>query len=89
MSAVHAHLTWCSLGIWRGVLSEAFYHMAGDDVAPRQKTALIREQGDTSSGPADLTLIHRLANLGAAEATSIHVYGASFDRFGTDVNHTF
>jgi predicted metal-dependent enzyme (double-stranded beta helix superfamily) len=89
MSAVHAHRTWCSLGIWRGVLSEAFYDMPEGDIAPHQTKAIVRGQGDTSSGPADLTVIHRLANLSTAEAISIHVYGASFDRFGSDVNHIF
>ncbi|MFC7551922.1 hypothetical protein ACFQU7_05950 [Pseudoroseomonas wenyumeiae] len=29
MSPVHAHRTWCALGVYRGVLSEAFYDLPG------------------------------------------------------------
>jgi predicted metal-dependent enzyme (double-stranded beta helix superfamily) len=89
MSPVHAHRTWCALGIHSGVLSEAFYELPEDNLKPRQTRMLLREEGRTSSGPADPRLIHRLANLGTTEAVSIHVYGASFDRFGQDVNQVF
>ena len=89
MSPVHAHRTWCALGVHRGVLSEAFYDLPVEKAPPRQTNTVLRGQGATSCGPADLRAIHRLANLGTTEATSIHVYGASFDRFGQDVNHVF
>jgi predicted metal-dependent enzyme (double-stranded beta helix superfamily) len=89
MSPVHAHRTWCALGIHRGVLCEAFYDFPEGKPQPVQSAAVLREQGAISHGPADPRLIHRLANLGTAEAVSIHVYGASFDRFGQDVNQIF
>ncbi|MFD1109293.1 cysteine dioxygenase family protein [Pseudoroseomonas ludipueritiae] len=89
MSPVHAHRTWCALGVHRGVLSEAFYDLPEGNSSPCQTATLLRGQGAVSFGPADLRTIHRLANLGTAEAVSIHVYGASFDRFGQDVNHLF
>jgi hypothetical protein len=76
-------------GVHRGVLSEAFYELAEDNEQPRQTGMLLRGEGSTSSGPADPRLIHRLANLGTSEAVSIHAYGASFDRFGQDVNQVF
>jgi predicted metal-dependent enzyme (double-stranded beta helix superfamily) len=89
MSPVHAHRTWCALGIHRGALCEVFYDLHRDKSDPIQSAALLREQGATSHGPADPRLIHRLANLGTADAVSIHVYGASFERFGQDVNQVF
>lgn len=89
MSPVHAHRTWCALGVHHGVLSEAFYDLPTGNMPPQQSGAVLRGRGATSCGPADLGLIHRLANLGTTEAVSIHVYGASFDRFGQDVNHIF
>ena len=46
----------------------------------------LRRPGETSHGPADPKLVHRLANLGCRDALSIHVYGVSFDRFGDGVN---
>lgn len=89
MSPVHAHRTWCALGVHRGVLSEAFYDAPEGDHQPLQTTTVLRKQGATSHGPADPRLIHRIANLGTTEAVSIHVYGAKFERFGQDVNHVF
>jgi predicted metal-dependent enzyme (double-stranded beta helix superfamily) len=89
MSPVHAHRTWCALGVHRGALSEAFYDLLPGNAPLRQTNAVLRGVGTTSCGPADLSVIHRLVNLGTSEAVSIHVYGASFDRFGQDVNHIF
>lgn len=89
MSPVHAHRTWCALGVYRGTLTEGHY-AAGSDTAPhqtiRQTGSLLRLPGTTCHGPADPSLIHRLANLSGEEAISIHVYGVAFERFGTDVN---
>jgi predicted metal-dependent enzyme (double-stranded beta helix superfamily) len=34
----------------------------------------------------DVSAIHRIANVGVVDSLSIHVYGASFDRLGADVN---
>ncbi|PHK96903.1 cysteine dioxygenase [Pseudoroseomonas rhizosphaerae] len=85
MSPVHAHRTWCALGVYRGTLTEGHY-VAGAEGAPRQTGSVLRPPGATCHGPADPGLIHRLANLGGEEAVSIHVYGVPFDRFGSDVN---
>ncbi|MBO1074500.1 cysteine dioxygenase family protein [Roseomonas marmotae] len=89
MSPVHAHLTWCALGVHHGVLTEGFYEPPEGNELPRHKECRLQPVGSTSHGPADLHLIHRLANLGSSEAISIHVYGADFDRFGQEVNHIF
>jgi predicted metal-dependent enzyme (double-stranded beta helix superfamily) len=89
MSPVHAHRTWCALGVYRGALTEGYYAAPEGSASPRQTGSLLRGAGAVSHGPADLSIIHRLANLSTNEATSIHVYGARFDRFGEDVNHVF
>ncbi|WP_237181073.1 cysteine dioxygenase family protein [Roseomonas haemaphysalidis] len=86
MSPVHAHRTWCALGVHTGSLTEGFYALPDQAAQPVQTAALLRRSGDTSSGPADPDLIHRLSNLSMANAISIHAYGADFDRFGSDVN---
>ncbi|WBV41689.1 cysteine dioxygenase family protein [Pseudoroseomonas cervicalis] len=85
MSPVHAHRTWCALGVYAGILTEGFYtpDACGQ---PVQTGSVLRPPGATCHGPADPHLIHRLANLSSGEAISIHVYGAAFDRFGEDVN---
>jgi predicted metal-dependent enzyme (double-stranded beta helix superfamily) len=89
MSPVHAHRTWCALGVHRGLLTEGFYATTSGNPIPVQTAALLRTQGDTSHGPANPDLIHRLSNLSTGKAISIHAYGADFDRFGSDVNRVY
>jgi predicted metal-dependent enzyme (double-stranded beta helix superfamily) len=85
MSPVHAHRTWCALGVYRGMLTEGFYK-ADADGQPVQTGSLLRMSGATSHGPADPEIIHRLANIGGCDAISIHVYGVAFEQFGEGVN---
>lgn len=97
MSPVHAHKTWCAFGVHRGTLTETFYgaDYGADAVAaegegeamPVPSATLLRAAGSTCHGPADPTLIHRLANLSCGTAVSIHCYGAAYERMGDDVNH--
>jgi len=84
MSPVHAHRTWCALGVHRGALTETFYTPA--EALPEPRLSVLRCPGDTSHGEARPDLIHRIANLGTCDAISIHCYGVAFERFGSDVN---
>ena len=59
---------------------------AGDTSDARPLGCSPRRTGDIVHSPADPGKIHRLANLGTTDAISIHVYGASYDRLGHDVN---
>ncbi|WP_431285376.1 cysteine dioxygenase [Humitalea sp. 24SJ18S-53] len=87
MSPVHAHQTWCALGVHRGALTETFYTPA--EPLPLPSRSVLRLPGETSHGAARPDLIHRIANLGTCDAVSIHCYGVAFDRFGSDVNTVF
>ncbi|MDB5370312.1 MAG: cysteine dioxygenase [Roseomonas sp.] len=89
MSPVHAHRTWCTLGVQDGTLTEGHYALPGGHSPPRQIGSRLLNAGAVSYGTADPRLIHRLANLGMKDAISIHIYGAAFDRFGSDVNHIY
>ena len=84
MSPVHAHKAWCALGVHRGWLVESFFDAA--DGAARPMGCRPRGIGAGSHAEADGSAIHRIANVGVADALSIHVYGASYDRLGADVN---
>jgi predicted metal-dependent enzyme (double-stranded beta helix superfamily) len=84
MSPVHAHRTWCVFGIHQGWMTETLF--AGDTSEARPFACTPRRAGDIVHAPADPDKIHRLANLGTIDALSIHVYGASYDRLGNDVN---
>ncbi|MGG5886045.1 cysteine dioxygenase [Falsiroseomonas sp. HC035] len=87
MSPVHGHRTWCALGVHQGVLTETYYAPAeGEGDLPQPHATQLLRPGEGSHGPADPTLIHRLANLSCRTAISIHCYGVGFDRFGQDVN---
>jgi predicted metal-dependent enzyme (double-stranded beta helix superfamily) len=84
MSPVHAHKAWCALGVHRGWLVESFFDAA--EGAARPVGCRPRGIGEISHAAADGQAIHRIANVGVADALSIHVYGASYDRLGADVN---
>ncbi|MFZ6764298.1 cysteine dioxygenase family protein [Pseudoroseomonas sp. WGS1072] len=85
MSPIHAHRTWCSFGVHRGVLTEGYYRGV-EEGHPAQTASLLHRPGAIVHGAADPAAAHRLANLDGEEALSIHVYGAAFERFGQDVN---
>lgn len=86
-SPVHGHRTWCAVGIHRGWLEERYFGLEGG--LPSLAARHPRAAGATSSGPADITLVHQLANVSDAPALSLHVYGVAFDRFGDGVNHVY
>ncbi len=83
MSPVHAHHTWCALGVHEGVLSEHFFTPGAP---PQLSAAHLRRRGDISHGPASPDVIHRIANCSSEVAMSIHVYGVPFAEFADGVN---
>ncbi|PZW49152.1 Cysteine dioxygenase type I [Humitalea rosea] len=87
MSPVHAHQTWCALGVHRGALTETFYTPA--EPLPEPRLSVLRRPGDISHGEARPDVIHRIANLGTCDAVSIHCYGVAYERMGSDVNVIF
>lgn len=84
MSPVHAHKTWCALGVHRGTLTETFY--AVGEGGPVPTATRLCPPGTISCTPADPASIHRLANLSCREAVSVHCYGAAFERMAQEVN---
>lgn len=89
MSPVHAHNTWCAVGVHRGTLTETFYTPAENGGLPQPRGTALRRRGDTSHGAAGPDGIHRLANLGTGTAVSIHAYGLPYGRFCSDLNRIF
>ncbi|MBS0560589.1 MAG: cysteine dioxygenase family protein [Proteobacteria bacterium] len=88
MSPVHAHKTWCAFGVHRGWLVESYFTA---DASGQASPVGCRPRGPADVGHASAgpEAIHRLANVGVADALSVHVYGAAYDRLGADVNHVF
>jgi predicted metal-dependent enzyme (double-stranded beta helix superfamily) len=85
MSPVHAHRSWCALGVHQGTLTETYYAVQEGQLPEPAATRLLRP-GDTSHGAADPRLIHRLANLSCETAVSLHCYGVAFERMATELN---
>jgi predicted metal-dependent enzyme (double-stranded beta helix superfamily) len=83
-SPIHAHRTWCSFGVHRGVMTETHYFAAASAI----QIAGVRElrAGATSHGLADRSGAHQMANLGHEPAISVHAYGVSAERIGLDLN---
>jgi len=83
-SPIHAHRSWCSLGVHRGVMTETHYFAAASAI----RRAGVRElrAGATSHGLADGSGAHQMANLGHEPAISVHAYGVSAERIGVDLN---
>ncbi len=84
-SPIHAHHTWCGVGIYRGKINEALYRENADGGAPVLSNIAVRGAGTLSfDQPNDS--IHRIANNETDPAVSIHVYGVDRARITTGAN---
>jgi 3-mercaptopropionate dioxygenase len=86
-SPIHSHKTWCALSVYEGYLTETLY--CYDEIG----IDLISEKhlfsGQVSQSPHGKPVAHRMRNNSTKPAISLHVYGAPFDRLGTDVNYVW
>ncbi len=88
-SPIHAHRTWCALGVHAGTLTESFYQAAACGTRTQHQATLARLQGAQSHGAADPSLIHQIANRGDRPAISIHIYGVGLDAIDCGVNQIY
>jgi predicted metal-dependent enzyme (double-stranded beta helix superfamily) len=84
-SPIHSHKTWCALSVYQGHLTETLY--CHDEIGIDLISEKHLFRGQVSQSPREKPFAHRLRNNGTKPAISLHVYGASFDRLGTDVNY--
>ena len=85
-SPIHAHKTWCALGVHSGALSESFFQAPCGATRTHYLSTRPRCTGTSSHGAADPSLIHQIANRGDGPAVSIHVYGVGLDAIECGVN---
>jgi 3-mercaptopropionate dioxygenase len=90
-TAIHDHVSWCVVGVHRGVEREERYDVvatptgpvlrpAGSVLAPRGHVeTLIPPDGD----------IHAVTAAGRETAISIHVYGADIERLGSSIHRRY
>jgi predicted metal-dependent enzyme (double-stranded beta helix superfamily) len=84
-SPIHSHKTWCALSVYEGQLTEALY--CHDEIGVDLISEKHLFRGHVSHSPYNKPVAHSLKNNGTKPAISLHVYGAPFDRLGTDVNY--
>lgn len=88
ITPVHAHVTWCALGLHTGVLHEETYEAWGD--GQTEPGALVETRaltrGETCCDASDGRFVHRLVNRSPAFAMSLHIYGVPPERVGDGVN---
>jgi len=90
-TAIHDHVSWCVVGVHRGVEREERYELldtpagpalrpAGSVLAPRGHVeTLIPPEGD----------IHAVTAAGRETAISIHVYGADIEVLGSSIHRRY
>ncbi len=85
---IHDHVAWCVAGVLQGAEHEELFALRDGGAALAQAGRTVNERGDVSgfAPPGD---IHRVSNLGAEVAISLHVYGADIDRLGTSVRRSY
>jgi len=90
-TAIHDHISWCVVGVYRGVEREERYDLvdaggrrclrpAGCVLAPRGHVeTLVPPDGD----------IHAVTAAGRETAISIHVYGADIEALGSSIHRRY
>jgi predicted metal-dependent enzyme (double-stranded beta helix superfamily) len=84
---IHDHVSWCVVGVYRGVERETHYARRGGVLVPTSVVearaghveALVPPAGD----------IHRVEAAGSGKTISIHVYGADIERLGSSILRTY
>jgi predicted metal-dependent enzyme (double-stranded beta helix superfamily) len=90
-TAIHDHVSWCVVGVYRGVEREERFEIAesggrrylrpaGSVLAPRGHVeTLVPPDGD----------IHAVTAAGRETAISIHVYGADIEHLGSSIHRRY
>jgi len=88
VTPIHDHVTWCVFGVVQGVEYEELYALSDDG---SYLSEVGRGQNDCGevSGFAPPGDIHRVRNIGADIAISLHVYGADITRLGSSIRRTY
>jgi predicted metal-dependent enzyme (double-stranded beta helix superfamily) len=80
---IHDHITWCVVGVLQGTEHEDLYDERCNPIGTRQG-----HTGDVSgfAPPGD---IHRIRNVGADTAISLHIYGTDITRVGSSARRYY
>jgi predicted metal-dependent enzyme (double-stranded beta helix superfamily) len=88
VTPIHDHVTWCVFGVIKGTEYEELYALSADGSYLDEVGRSQNDYGEVSgfAPPGD---IHRVRNIGADVAVSLHVYGADITRLGSSVRRIY
>ena len=90
-TAIHDHIAWCIVGVYRGIECELRYRLVEHDgercLLPTGSVEAHRGHVEALVAPAED--IHCVTAGGDEKAISIHVYGADIGRCGTSIYRRF
>ncbi len=89
-TAIHDHVTWCVVGVYRGCEEESLYRLVGDE-----DTGYLVRSGHSVNAEGSTTFfappgdIHEVRNSSNEKVISIHVYGTDVSIRGTSVRRKY
>jgi len=88
VTPIHDHVTWCVFGVVQGIEHEELFRLDEEDECLVEVGTSTNRSGDVNgfAPPGD---IHRVRNVGAETAISIHVYGTDVSRIGSSVRRYY
>ena len=87
---IHDHVSWCVVGVYRGVERETHYRLVERGGRRRLETVARSKRRRSRRGArAAGENIHSVAAAGTTKTISIHVYGADIERLGTSILRRF
>jgi 3-mercaptopropionate dioxygenase len=88
VTPIHDHVTWCVFGVVQGVEHEELFLLDAERACLVEAGTKTNEAGDVSgfAPPGD---IHRVRNVGAGTAISLHIYGTDVSRIGSSVRRYY
>jgi 3-mercaptopropionate dioxygenase len=84
---IHDHVSWCVVGVYRGIERETHYRQIGDRLV--QTESIQAHPGDVEALIPPAGNIHAVEAAGDGLTISIHVYGADIERLGSSVYRRF
>jgi 3-mercaptopropionate dioxygenase len=88
---IHDHVSWCVVGVYRGVEREVHYRLIERD---RERYLVPVGVVEARAGHVEALVppaenIHSVAAAGRDKTISIHVYGADIERLGSSIRRRF
>ena len=90
-TAIHDHVSWCIVGVYRGVEREERYELVEDGGMPhlRPAGAVFAPRGHVETLIPPDGDIHAVTAAGRETAISIHVYGADIEALGSSIHRRY